>query len=72
MEAAFCSIKTALANAALLAHPAPGAEICLMVDASANHVGAALQQWPSSSSSWQPLGFFFKEAQPNTAAVLGF
>jgi hypothetical protein len=38
MEAAFTSIKAALANAAALEHPTPRAEICLMVDASATHV----------------------------------
>jgi hypothetical protein len=58
MEAAFCSIKTVLANAALLARPTPGAEICLMVDASANHMGAALQPTPpdriAASSPDQP------------------
>jgi hypothetical protein len=32
-----------------------------MVDASATHVGAALQQKPSPSSPWQPLGFFSKK-----------
>jgi hypothetical protein len=72
MEAAFCSIKTALANAALLAHPTPGAEICLMVDASANHVGAALQQRPSPSSSWQPLGFFSKKLNPTQQCYSAF
>ncbi len=64
MEAAFTSIKAALANAALLAHPTTGAEICLIVDASANHVEAALQQRPSPSSSWQPLEFFSKKLNP--------
>jgi hypothetical protein len=64
MEAAFCSIKTALANAALLADPTPGAEICLMVDASANHVGAALQQ--------QPLGFFSKKLNPTQQRYSAF
>ncbi len=72
MEAAFCSIKTALANAVLLAHPTPGAEICLMVDASANHVGAALQQRPSPSSSWQPLGFFSKKLNPTQQQYSAF
>jgi cleavage and polyadenylation specificity factor subunit 1 len=72
MEAAFTSIKTALASAALLAHPAPGAEICLMVDASANHVGAALQQRPSPSSSWQPLGFFSKKLNPTQQRYSAF
>jgi hypothetical protein len=64
IEAAFTSIKAALANAALLAHPTPGAEICLMVNASANNVRAVLQQQPSPSSSWQPLGFFSKKLNP--------
>ncbi len=72
MEAAFCSIKTALANTALLAHPTPGAEICLMVDASANHLGAALQQRPSPSSSWQPLGFFSKKLNPTQQRYSAF
>ncbi len=70
MEAAFTSIKAALANAALLAHPTPGAKICLMVDASANHVGAALQR-PSPSSSWQPLGFFSKKLNPTQQRYSG-
>ncbi len=70
METAFTSIKAALANAALLAHPTPVAEICLMVDASANHVGVALQQQTSPSSSWQPLGFFSTKIKFHTAALL--
>ncbi len=35
-----------------------------MVDASANHVGAALQQWRSAAADWQPLAFFSKKLEP--------
>jgi hypothetical protein len=38
------------AAATFLVHPTPGAEISLMVDASADHVGAALQQRISPTS----------------------
>ncbi len=41
-----------------------GARLGLMVDASATHVGAALQQKPSPSTPWQPLGFFSKKLDP--------
>jgi hypothetical protein len=36
----------------------------LMVDASNEHVGAALQQRTSPSAPWQPLGFFSKKLEP--------
>jgi cleavage and polyadenylation specificity factor subunit 1 len=55
MVAAFTATK----EAALLAHPSPGAEIALMVDALGYHVGAALQQRPSAA--WQLLGFYSKK-----------
>jgi cleavage and polyadenylation specificity factor subunit 1 len=55
--------KQAVAEAALLAHPINGAEICLMVDASDVHVGASLQQRTSSAAPWQPLGFFSKKLE---------
>jgi RNase H-like domain found in reverse transcriptase/Integrase zinc binding domain len=45
-------------------HPLPGAEISLFVDASADHVGAALQQRAASSDPWRPLGFFSKKLEP--------
>ena len=61
MEAAFEAAKSALAAAALLRHPIQGASLALMVDASADHVGAALQQRVSPSSAWQPLGFFSRK-----------
>jgi hypothetical protein len=58
MEAAFSSVEFALASTALLAYPMPGVEICLMVDASSNHLGAALQKQPSPFSNWHLQGFF--------------
>ena len=61
MEQAFSATKQALAKAALLAHPTPGAEVALMVDASGYHVGAALQQRTSAAAAWQPLGFYSKK-----------
>jgi hypothetical protein len=61
MTEVFNSTKQALAKAALLAHPSPGAEIALMVDASSCHVGAALQQRSSAAVAWQTLGFFSKK-----------
>ena len=42
--AAFSEIKDALAQAALLTHPNPGAPLCLVTDASDKAVGAILQQ----------------------------
>jgi len=41
-RAAFQAARSALGNATHLAYPKQEAEIALMVDASANHVGAAL------------------------------
>lgn len=55
-QQAFVSAKQALAQATLLVHHAPHAQLALSVDASAVAVGAALEQWVDNS--WQPLGFF--------------
>ncbi len=57
----FSATKEALAKAALLAHPSPGAEVALMVDTSGYHMGAALQQRNSAAAAWQPLGFYSKK-----------
>jgi hypothetical protein len=51
MEEAFSATKQALAKATLLAHPSPGAEVALMVDASGYHVGAALQKRTSAAGA---------------------
>ncbi len=61
MQSAFLGAKSAVAAATCLAHPVVGERLGLIVDASATHVGAALQQKPSPSSPWQPLGFFSKK-----------
>ncbi|XP_076734505.1 LOW QUALITY PROTEIN: uncharacterized protein K02A2.6 [Maylandia zebra] len=53
---AFSDAKSALANAALLAHPSPSAPIALTTDASDIAVGAVLEQ--RISGVWQPLAFF--------------
>jgi hypothetical protein len=55
MEASFEAAKAALAAAA---------ELALMVDASAEHMGAALQQRSSPLAAWQPLGFYSKKFDP--------
>jgi hypothetical protein len=44
METAFDTARSALGAAPLLAHPQQDQELALMVDASADHVIAALQQ----------------------------
>jgi RNase H-like domain found in reverse transcriptase/Integrase zinc binding domain len=39
-------------------------ELALMVNASTNHVGAALQQRAGPAAAWQPLGFFSQKLSP--------
>jgi hypothetical protein len=64
MVAAFDAARTALGATALLAHPQQDQELAVMVDASADHVGAALQQRRSATADWQPLAFFSKKLEP--------
>ncbi|EAL58701.1 gag-pol polyprotein [Wolbachia endosymbiont of Drosophila ananassae] len=52
----FNSCKNSLAQAALLAHPAPNANLSLSTDASNIAVGAVLHQ--VINSEYQPMGFF--------------
>ncbi|BHF74562.1 hypothetical protein SprV_0501764800 [Sparganum proliferum] len=59
---AFERIKTSLADATLLTHPAPEAPLSLMVDASTVAVGAVLQQHINNST--RPLAFFSKKLLP--------
>nr|VZI08032.1 unnamed protein product [Spirometra erinaceieuropaei] len=59
---AFERIKNSLAGATLLTHPAPEAQLSLMVDASTVAVGAVLQQHLAGST--QPLAFFSKKLLP--------
>nr|VZI41019.1 unnamed protein product [Spirometra erinaceieuropaei] len=59
---AFERLKTSLADATLLTHPAPEAPLSLMVDASTVAVGAVLQQHINNST--RPLAFFSKKLSP--------
>ena len=56
---AFEECKKSLANAALIAYPAPDAALALFTVASDFAVGAALQQ--HVDGEWQPLGYFSKK-----------
>ncbi len=58
MVAAVDAARTALGAAVLLAHLQQDQELAVMVDASADHVGAGLQQRRSMAADWQPLAFF--------------
>lgn len=53
---AFETIRRNIADAVLLAHPAPDAPIRLVTDASDTGMGAALEQW--QNGDWKPLAFF--------------
>lgn len=59
---AFQDCKHSLTEAALLAHPAPRAQLAIMCDASDHSVGAVLQQ--KMGADWQPLSFFSKKLSP--------
>jgi len=61
MRSTFQAAKDALRSAAGLSFPRPQAELALMVDASAEHVGPALQQRTSPAAPWEPLGFFSRK-----------
>ena len=58
---AFQAANAAICKATHLMYPKAGAEIALKVDASAAHIGAALQQRELATAAWQPLGFFSKK-----------
>ena len=55
-QEAFEKAKSTLSSAIPLTHPSPSAEVSLVTDASASHVGAVLQQ--HEKTSWRPLAFF--------------
>ncbi|BHF62781.1 hypothetical protein SprV_0200576700 [Sparganum proliferum] len=59
---AFERLKTSLADATLLTHPAPETPLSLPVDASTVAVGAVLQQHINDST--RPLAFFSKKLSP--------
>jgi Reverse transcriptase (RNA-dependent DNA polymerase)/RNase H-like domain found in reverse transcriptase len=71
MQAAFAASKEALCAATELAHPLPGEEISLAVDASGSHVGAELQQHVACGST-QPLGFFSAKLDTAQQKYSGF
>jgi hypothetical protein len=57
MDTAFAGAKQALLSATHLAHTMVGAELSVVVDASATHEDACLQQHLLGQKDWQPLGF---------------
>ena len=61
-ESAFSESKQILANATLLVHPDPTAQINITCDASDVAVGGMLQQF--LNGMWQPLLFFSKKLNP--------
>ncbi|XP_034074694.1 uncharacterized protein LOC117547890 [Gymnodraco acuticeps] len=61
-ESAFTEVKTAFAQAALLAHPSSTAPISITTDASDYAVGAVHEQWVEGA--WQPLAFFSYQLTP--------
>ena len=60
--AAFDAVKAKLAAATRLAHPVPGAELSVQVDASDSGAGGVLQQYVDGS--WTPLSYFSKTLKP--------
>jgi RNase H-like domain found in reverse transcriptase/Reverse transcriptase (RNA-dependent DNA polymerase) len=69
--AAFEAARSALATSALLDHPAASAEILLVTDASASHIGAVLQQ-RRRKQGWRPLAFFSQKLTPTQARYSAF
>ncbi|GBM20080.1 Transposon Ty3-I Gag-Pol polyprotein [Araneus ventricosus] len=59
---AFEKCKHDLAEATVLYHPSVNATLAIVVDASDNAVGAALQQ--QVTTGWQPLAFYSKSLSP--------
>ena len=61
-ESAFSESKQILANATLLVHPDPMAQLNITCDASDVAVGGVWQQY--LNGMWQPLSFFSKKLSP--------
>ncbi|GBL82872.1 Retrovirus-related Pol polyprotein from transposon 17.6 [Araneus ventricosus] len=59
---AFEKCKHDLAEATVLYHPSANATLAIVVDASDNAIGAALQQ--QVNTGWQPLAFYSKSLSP--------
>jgi hypothetical protein len=66
---AFQAAKEALSSVTTLVHPAEKQQISLMVDASADHVGGALQQRRSARHPWQPLDFFSRKLSADCSVI---
>ena len=67
---AFDGAKSALANAALLAHPVPTAPVALTTNASDVAVGAVVEQ--RVAGAWQPLAFFSRKLRDNERKYSAF
>ena len=67
---AYTTIKDALADTALLAHPKPDTPTSIMVDASDTGIGAVLQQ--SINGEWRPLSYFSRKLSPAEARYSTF
>jgi hypothetical protein len=68
MAAAFASIS--LSSAAVLDHPAAGAELPLATDTSTTHVGALIQQ-KRPGEGWQGVGFFYAQLDKAQTNYIG-
>ena len=62
-QQSFDATKEALAKAALLFHPRPGAQLALTTDASNLAVGGVLEQW--GPLGWEPLAFYSSKLKEN-------
>ena len=61
LQTSFDAIKEALAKAALLHHPRPGAQLALTTDASDLAIGGVLEQ--RGPKGWEPLSFYSSKLQ---------
>ncbi|GFW72929.1 transposon Ty3-I Gag-Pol polyprotein [Trichonephila clavipes] len=66
-EQDFLAAKNATAEATLLRHPIPGAQLGLWVDASDIAIGGTLSQ--SSLGKWKPIAFFSMKQQKSSKVV---
>ena len=62
-QTSFEATKSALAEATLLHHPRPGAQLALTTDASNMAIGGVLEQ--RGPKGWEPLAFYSSKLEPN-------
>ena len=62
-QTSFDATKSALAEATLLHHPRPGAQLALTTDASNTAIGGVLEQL--GPQGWEPLAFWSAKLEPN-------